>query len=127
MKYKHEIVTKTIAVNDENLTSHVHKIASLLKRWLLGTHQNNTSIDYLNYYLDEFTFRCKRRKSNSRGLLFMYFYRKLYFISPSMKIKIKCLINQQKSKCVERMPILNNYTKGLIKKASLIQCEILIE
>ena len=70
MKYKHEIVTKTIAANDENLTSHVHKIASLLKRWLLGIHQNFTIIDYLNYYLDEITFRYNRRKSNSRGLLF---------------------------------------------------------
>lgn len=70
MKYTHQIETKTIAANGENLTPNVHKIASLLKRWLLGTHQNFTSEDYLSYYLDEYTFRYNRRKSNSRGLLF---------------------------------------------------------
>ena len=70
MKYKHKIETKTIAVNEENLTPNVHRIASLLKRWLLGTHQNFTSSDYLKYYLDEYTFRYNRRKANSRGLLF---------------------------------------------------------
>ena len=70
MKYKHKIETKTIAANDENLTPNVHRIASLLKRWLLGTHQNFTSSDYLEYYLDEYTFRYNRRKAKSRGLLF---------------------------------------------------------
>lgn len=70
MKYTHQIETKTIVANGENLTPNVHKIASLLKRWLLGTHQNFTSEDYLSYYLDEYTFRYNRRKSNSRGLLF---------------------------------------------------------
>jgi hypothetical protein len=48
----------------------VHRIASLLKRWLLGTHQNYIGEAYLSYYLDEYTFRYNRRKSNSRGLLF---------------------------------------------------------
>lgn len=70
MKYKHKIETKTISENGENLTPHVHKIASLLKRWLLGTHQNFTSDEYLAYYLDEYTFRYNRRNSKSRGLLF---------------------------------------------------------
>lgn len=87
MKYKHEIVTKTIAVNDENLTPHVHKIASLLKRWLLGTHQNFTSVDYLNYYLDEFTFRYNRRKSNSRGLLFYVLLRQAILHKPIYETK----------------------------------------
>ena len=70
MKYTHQIETKTIVANGENLTPNIHKIASLLKRWLLGTDQNFTSEDYLSYYLDEYTFRYNRRKSNSRGLLF---------------------------------------------------------
>jgi transposase-like protein len=87
MKYKHEIVTKTITVNDQNLTPHVHKIASLLKRWLLGTHQNFTSVDYLNYYLDEFTFRYNRRKSNSRGLLFYVLLQQAILHKPIHEIK----------------------------------------
>ena len=45
-------------------------MASLLKRWLLGTHQGAVSPKHLDYYLDEFTFRFNRRKSRSRGKLF---------------------------------------------------------
>lgn len=48
----------------------VHKIASLLKRLLLGTHQGAVGLEHLDYYLDEFTFRFNRRTSTSRGLLF---------------------------------------------------------
>jgi transposase-like protein len=48
----------------------VHRVASLLKRWLLGTHQGAVSAEHLDYYLDEYTFRFNRRKSRARGLLF---------------------------------------------------------
>ncbi len=48
----------------------VHRVASLLKRWLLGTHQGAVSEKHLDYYLDEFTFRFNRRSSKARGLLF---------------------------------------------------------
>jgi len=48
----------------------VHRVASLLKRWLLGTHQGAVSHEQLDYYLDEFTFRFNRRRSRHRGLLF---------------------------------------------------------
>jgi hypothetical protein len=41
----------------------VHRVASLLKRWLLGTFQGAVSNDHLNYYLDEYTFRFNRRGS----------------------------------------------------------------
>src|SRR5664279_2745715 len=46
------------------------RVASLLKRWLLGTHQGAVSHQHLAYYLDEFTFRFNRRNSKSRGKLF---------------------------------------------------------
>ena len=39
----------------------VHKAISLLKRWLLGTHQGAVSHEHLDYYLDEFVFRFNRR------------------------------------------------------------------
>jgi hypothetical protein len=48
----------------------VHRIASLVKRWLLSTHQGSFSGKHLEYYLDEYTFRFNRRTSKSRGLLF---------------------------------------------------------
>jgi transposase-like protein len=48
----------------------VHRVASLLKRWLLGTHHGAVSNQHLDYYLDEYTFRFNRRHSGARGLLF---------------------------------------------------------
>ena len=48
----------------------VHRIASLLKRVLLSTHQGAVRGKHLDYYLDEYTFRFNRRTSRSRGLLF---------------------------------------------------------
>ena len=48
----------------------VHRIASLLKRWILGTHQGSVSVEHLQAYLEEFTFRFNRRTSRSRGLVF---------------------------------------------------------
>ncbi len=52
------------------LLPRVHRVASLLKRWLLGTHQGAVGPTHLDYYLDEFTFRFNRRRSASRGKLF---------------------------------------------------------
>jgi hypothetical protein len=49
---------------------HVHRVLSLLKRWLLGTHQGAVKPQQLDYYLDEFTFRFNRRHSRHVGLLF---------------------------------------------------------
>jgi transposase-like protein len=48
----------------------VHRVASLLKRWILGTHQGSVTSDHLQAYLEEFTFRFNRRTSASRGLVF---------------------------------------------------------
>ena len=48
----------------------VHRVASLLKRWMLGTHQGSVGVDHLDAYLAEFTFRFNRRLSTDRGLLF---------------------------------------------------------
>ena len=52
------------------LMSAVHRVASLLKRWVLGTLQGGIAREHLPYYLDEFTFRFNRRTSRARGLLF---------------------------------------------------------
>jgi ISXO2-like transposase domain len=48
----------------------VHRVASLLKRWLLGTHQGAVKAAHLQAYLDEFAFRFNRRRSQARGMLF---------------------------------------------------------
>jgi transposase-like protein len=49
---------------------HVHLIASLVKRWLRGTHQGAVSGEHLPFYLDEYAFRFNRRRSTHRGMLF---------------------------------------------------------
>ena len=54
----------------EAVLPRVHRVASLLKRWLLGTHQGGVSREHLDYYRDEFTFRFNRRTSRHRGKLF---------------------------------------------------------
>lgn len=48
----------------------VHRVAALLKRWILGTHHGSVQPEHLDAYLDEFVFRFNRRSSASRGMLF---------------------------------------------------------
>lgn len=47
-----------------------HRVISLVRRWLMGTHQGSVGRDHLVFYLDEFSFRFNRRRSRERGLLF---------------------------------------------------------
>lgn len=67
--YEHEAIRKTEDIGD-NLLPLCHRVASLVKRWLGGTHQGAVSHEHLAYYLDEYTFRFNRRTSKSRGMLF---------------------------------------------------------
>jgi len=66
----------------EPLLPRVHRVVSLLKRWLLGTHQGAVHAEHLDYYLDEFTFRFNRRKSASRGKLFYRLAQQAVQMSP---------------------------------------------
>jgi hypothetical protein len=69
--------------NAEHLLPRVHCVISLLKRWLLGTHQGAISQEHLDDYLNEFAFRLNRRKSASRGKLFYDWSSKLYRLTQS--------------------------------------------
>jgi len=60
-----------------------HRIASLLKRWQLGTHQGAVRPHQLDFYLDEFTFRFNRRRSNHVGLLFYRLLEQAVQLPPS--------------------------------------------
>ena len=59
-----------------------HLVASLLKRWLLGTYQGAVRPTHLDYYLDEFTFRFNRRTSRSRGKLFYRLVQQALLVDP---------------------------------------------
>ncbi len=48
----------------------VHRVSSLLKRWLNGAHQGRVSREQVDHYLEEFVFRFNRRSSAQRGMLF---------------------------------------------------------
>ena len=69
--YKHDRVVLSGTGDPAHISlPGVHRIAALVKRWLLSTHQGSVSGKHLDYYLDEYTFRFNRRTSRSRGLLF---------------------------------------------------------
>ena len=61
----------------------MHRVVSLLKRWLLGTRQGAVSRAYLDYYLDEFTFRFNRRTSRHRGNLFHRLVQQAVAVDPA--------------------------------------------
>jgi len=89
--YKHDVVRKEADMGD-NLLPSCHRVASLLKRWLLGTHQGAVRHKYLDYYLDEFTFRFNRRTSKHRGKLFMRLLENAVKINP---VTIKKIIKNE--------------------------------
>lgn len=68
--YTHEYSTGYNAVDKASVLPGVHLVASLLKRWLIGTLHYRVEPNQLPYYLDEYTFRFNRRTAKSRGLLF---------------------------------------------------------
>jgi len=68
--YAHEVTHSDDAMLGEDMLPRCHRIASLLKRWIIGTLQGSLSAKHMQDYLDEFTFRFNRRKSASRGKLF---------------------------------------------------------
>jgi len=65
------------------LLPRVHRVVSLLKRWLMGTHQGAVSHTHLEYYLDEFVFRFNRRTSASRGKLFYRLVQQAVQVDPA--------------------------------------------
>jgi transposase-like protein len=81
--YQHEVTfLKGKKKTPSELLPRVHRVISLLKRWLLGTHQGAVSRKHLDYYLDEFTFRFNRRRSKSRGKLFFRLAQQAVAVDP---------------------------------------------
>jgi transposase-like protein len=80
----------------------VHRVASLAKRWLLGTHQGSADDAHLASYLGEFVFRFNRRRSRSRGLVF---YRVLELAVAHEPVRYRDLVlNPQPKKNPPRPP-----------------------
>ncbi len=79
----------------------VHRVASLAKRWLLGTHQGSVDDAHLTSYLNEFVFRFNRRRSRSRG---MVFYRVLELAVTHDPVRYQDLIARQRSRALPPVP-----------------------
>jgi len=81
--YRHEVTVLAHSKESASeLLPRVHRVASLLKRWLKGTHQGAVSNEHLDYYLDEFTFRFNRRRSRHRGKLFYRLVQQAVAVEP---------------------------------------------
>src|SRR5437870_6479352 len=93
--YTHRVtVLKRGQQSAAELLPRVHLVVSLLKRWLLGTHQGAVSREHLDYYLDEFTFRFNRRNSRSRGKLFLRLAEQAVIVAPApYRSMVKCYAN----------------------------------
>ena len=86
--YVHDRHVQRHQPEGKHLLPRVHRVVSLLKRWLLGTHQGAIGHEHLDDYLDEFTFRFNRRKSASRGKLFYRLAQHAVQIPPTTYDKI---------------------------------------
>jgi len=95
--YAHEVIRQSADVGD-NLLPLCHREASLIKRWLIGTHQGAVSHEHLSYYLDEYTFRFNRRTSRSRGMLFYRLLQNAVAVSPSKYNEIRLSVRGRKPK-----------------------------
>jgi transposase-like protein len=95
--YIHEIMRKEVDVG-ENLLPYCNRVASLLKRWLLGTHQGAVSHQHLDYYLDEYTFRFNRRTSRHRGKLFYRLLQQAVAVERTTYDRLICGIRGPKQK-----------------------------
>lgn len=95
--YEHDVV-RDFGDIGKNLLPLCHREASLIKRWLGGTHQGAISHEHLEYYLDEYTFRFNRRTSASRGLLFYRLLENAVQIEPTIYNDIKLSLRGRKPK-----------------------------
>jgi len=80
--YTHDRSVQRRQPDGEHLLPEVHRVISLLKRWLIGTHQGAIEHRHLDDYLAEFTFRFNRRLSASRGKLFFRLVQQAVLVPP---------------------------------------------
>lgn len=81
--YRHVVTPiKKSGKSAHELLPRVHKVISLFKRWLLGTHQGAISHEHMNSYVNEFVFRFNRRTSTHRGKLFLRLAQQAVAVDP---------------------------------------------
>ena len=109
--YVHERLPGAQRERAHELLPSVHKVSSLAKRWLLGTHQGSVDEAHLPAYLNEFAFRFNRRRSRSRGLVF---YRVLELAVTHEPVRYSELIaNPRPSEAPRRPPTHSGRPRSL--------------
>lgn len=87
--YRHERTMRSGAGDPAHVSMPgVHRVASLLKRWILGTYQGSVVPAHLQSYLEEFTFRFNRRSSRSRGLVFRRLIEQAMITGPITEVEV---------------------------------------
>ena len=99
--YVHERLAGASGTDAAKLLPGVHKVSSLAKRWLLGTHQGSVDEAHLASYLNEFVFRFNRRRARSRGLVF---YRVLELAAVHDPVRYRDLIAKPRPGRAPRVP-----------------------
>lgn len=97
----HGYIHEPTVVSGSDIAAHVslpgvHRVAALLKRWLLGTHHGAIKPKHLDAYLNEFVFRFNRRTSRSRGLLFYRLLEQAVKCEPVTYCSITIGVTQEK-------------------------------
>lgn len=101
-----DFVHRPISVSGSGAPAHVvlpgvHRVVSLLKRWLLGTHQGAVEADHLQGYLDEYAFRFNRRRAEFRGLLFRRLLEQAVVVGP---VTYRSLVANPSAKRTKPLP-----------------------
>lgn len=99
--HRSQRATRARGEDADKLLPAVHRVASLCKRWLLGTHQGSVDDAHLASYLNEFVFRFNRRRSRSRG---MVFYRVLELAVAHDPVRYQDLIAEHRPRQVPPTP-----------------------
>ena len=81
--YKHQSKVRHHPKNASKNLPAVHRVFSLVKRWLLGVHQGAVRPHHLQAYLDEYSFRFNRRRSSHPIKLFHRLAQQLIATAPT--------------------------------------------
>lgn len=99
--YEHNpINVKRSGLKAHQVLPGVHRLFSLAKRWLEGTHQGGIDADHMQSYLDEFIFRFNRRTARKRGLLFLRLLERAVEADPIRYIDIVANPQEKRRKSV---------------------------
>ena len=81
MGYRHIVVPKEGRPGETALPM-VNRVVELIYHWLQRSHQVAVRPSYMDYYLDEFTFRFNRRSWRSREWLFFALIQQAAAVAP---------------------------------------------